>query len=738
MLVRRAIISSSSSRVPAAASRTITSSASSSSPSSDGQQQQPPRNPIFPGSKASSRRSRRVPNLFQYVGVNKSKAPADLKSKQKNKDSDANSLAVALRNLSTNPKLKDLCNSLAVAAYRFDVIKTLDITSQIHQHLQASSPQASVITTQHLPIFHALLKCFSKHGHLVECQGVIDDMQMSGLQVDLVSLNYLLEAAVFAGNSQAIHDTLNQISSLASHTSDSVPETASSSPPQNHGVLPNTSNWSSTTFTHLINSAYQSHNLEMALSLMATCLRNQVALEHDALRKILYLCFNTNEVRLAVELATASENGGLYTTTSDGQQSARVARRLESSLWMAMLAASAQNGYLPGVIHCWNRAVVTDLQTPDEGTLLRILAVAARDGHVDLAMAALERLHPGFGVLFGRVPVPDSAAPLSLKHAKRGLNMPRASLRPYRPGWTDPTDTQTRSLVMQEWHLAPLFEAHCQSHDFDGAIRAISLMKRCGHPVTPKSISMLAKICSNSPVLLNEAFQSLLRIGGDKNWGVDVVAVNALIYAAVLMDNPSTAIEIYKACWHLRDATLDPKAGQSQIAIPPNSLAADLSVSVGKWSPVDKGSVACVRPDLETYHQLILGCINTSDAETGRKLLTDLNALGLRPTTLTYERMIQLCLTQSSYEDAFGFMEQAKMSGLVPTRKSYEALILKCHSEQDERWKMVLDELEEAGHHLGNSIRLELGLNEEPMQPPGRTDAKSRGRPVRNVKTPFS
>ncbi len=70
-------------------------------------------------------------------------------------------------------------------------------------------------------------------------------------------------------------------------------------------------NWNATTFAHLLESACQDHNLEMASLMLSSCYRLGFTLPHQAITHTITLFLHSEEPRAAVELADLMEQGGL-------------------------------------------------------------------------------------------------------------------------------------------------------------------------------------------------------------------------------------------------------------------------------------------------------------------------------------------------------------------------------------------------------------------------------------------
>ncbi|KAN0064465.1 hypothetical protein ACQY0O_002091 [Thecaphora frezii] len=701
---------------------------------------------IFPASRASARPNPHAAPLFGSARAKRSTSSPNRNGRsQKATKAEETAELGTLRTLTQDPALKQLYTELSQVAYRHNVIAALDICDSIRRHVAAVSPDAGASasssaepsTSSNIPllpeaqmrgVYGLLLRCFAHHGLIEEANAVLQDMQRCNVTPDVEMLNLVLKAAVMRGDAHAIDEVLDQIGNLPG-PSDGAEAAAKEAPPPPPPVAGNsveaasrlffdhvappdvteahlesplskdyTRNWTSTTYTLMLLSAKASHSAEQALALLAACLRDGVTLEHEALRHVIDLCLHVGECRVAVELALESEQGGLAPPASQDERNrnaGRVPRRLAPSRWMAILRACAEKGYLPGAEVAWQKAVIEGLLVPEEGLLLRLLNVASAHGSVSFCVVLLRHIYPGFDRL------------LETGRSDGG-----------RPGKAV-AGSSAKNLVLQEWHLAPLFEAQCLHEDFGAAIRTLSIMKRCGHPLSQQMVSRLTQACYTSEALLERACSALLDLGSTMVFGVDVSAVNAVITAAIWRGKMDLAVSIYERSWDLYDAVQDlarhPNDAVAAAAVEPYHAKQRKAQRQGGGGDGSQAGVR-LRPNLETFHSLFSGCIDVKNRELGGRLIADLNALALKPTVLTYERMVLLCLTQTPYEDAFGFMEQAKLNGLRPSRKSYEGVVRKCHSVNDERWKWALEEMKEAGFYPNRRLCRELGIEYEEQQ----------------------
>jgi pentatricopeptide repeat protein len=382
---------------------------------------------------------------------------------------------------------------------------------------------------------------------------------------------------------------------------------------ERHGVVPNTH-----TYYHIILRYVEAHNLEMCLQCFAEMNARGVSPSLRTAQVVIELAASLGHPRLALDIAYAFEATSI--------------RKLEHKDWMRILDASTACHFVRslffrsftshscnvhqemGVTHAWQRAVVDLGVTPVEGQCIDVLHTTARCGLPNLAMHAVQVLI--------------------------GLQVP-----------------------LEEHHLAPVLEAFCERRMLEEAFSIVNLMRSSGVQCSPETALQLTnRICDNIDQV-DEAW-SILEKMKQQEKSVDVVSLNAIIHAAILLNDLQRAIGTYKAF-------------------------------------SDFG----VKPTISTFNHLLSGCISASHRELGDKLLSELRELGLVPDTITFERMVILCLTQTVYEDAFFYLEEMKGQGYMPPISVYTALIRKCVVSGDVRWKIALDEMKECGYAVSPTLQ---------------------------------
>ncbi|SNX84540.1 uncharacterized protein MEPE_03249 [Melanopsichium pennsylvanicum] len=672
--------------------------------SSGGATRASPSSSIYPDSKAADRRHPHAPQLFRHFrrrSLGQDSSPSK-ESKQR-----VSSDTYILRNVSTDLELKQLYNSLGKAADSHDAVHAAKLCQLIKERKEQISEIRGTISFEpdEKVVFLAIMRALAHHGLLEEVEAVHADMLAFGYDECIDSLNHMLLAAIVSANEEVTRAVLDRIFALPSSSPSVTDRTeqlakillnekhsASISKPGHAAgfTLPvqKTHNWNASTFAHMIDSACQDHNLEFALLLLSSCYRAGLTLPHESLTRLITLCLHCDEFRAAVELADLMEQGGLvYRLSSETVMESRssladnllrsevrsgqVARRLPPSIWMSILRSCAEGGYFPGVELAWSRAITQGLLSPDDGLLLAILGLAAKEGSAQMARVCLKHIDPTFEKQQTGL-TPDESASDSAAQPKQRLSSP------------------SMGMVIQEWHLAPLFEAYCSARDYAGALRTLRGYDQRGFRITDQTTRRLSTSIYPDKASLQLARDALNGSAMDPTAGTHIAIVNAILNAAVWVGDLTQAFEIYRAI-----------PSYHTVASPTSAQARSKS--------------NMLTPNVETFNALLSGCIDVADYETGIDLLKDLNKLQLKPTAVTFERMIVLCSTQRNYDDAFGFIEEAKEKGVAPSRKSYETLVRKCFREKDLRWERVLADMEDHGYRPGPGLSRELQLHPESL-----------------------
>lgn len=203
-------------------------------------------------------------------------------------------------------------------------------------------------------------------------------------------------------------------------------------------------------------------------------------------------------------------------------------------------------------------------------------------------------------------------------------------------------------------HLIPAWEAFCEARQFDRAMDVLGELHACGAETPP--MARLMRKAAESIDALKCASAALLRAPRS----VPSEAWSAVMYAAAeLQHMPTARILGY--------AAPQPTSGIIQA-----------------W-------LQC--------------CLDTKDRAEAERAWSFMHEQGITPTATCFERMVRMHLMQEQYEQAFALLEQTKQCALVPTRRMYAAMIWTCWQHNDERWRDLMQEMQEARYEPGERLR---------------------------------
>jgi pentatricopeptide repeat protein len=287
-----------------------------------------------------------------------------------------------------------------------------------------------------------------------------------------------------------------------------------------------------------------------------------------------------------------------------------------------------------GVIQSWTKVVQDLNMLPDEGVCIGVLHTAARHGLPELAADVL-----------------------------RVLKLMGAS-------W-------------QEYHFAAVIEAFCNAGQMKDAFSTLKVMRSASIQPLSGTVASIFDTISRDADALDAAWSLIDEMNKDEE-PVDVVLLNVIIQAAVVLGDLQRAMGLYK-------------------------VFADYHA----------------KPTVDTFNLLLSGCVATSHRELGDRILADMKETKVRPDSRTYENIILLCLTQPTYEDAFFYLEEMKAGKHRPTLKVYETLILKCISVGDTRYTLAFEEMTQCGHPISRELQTIVRNGTPSESPPTSTQYNS-------------
>ena len=247
------------------------------------------------------------------------------------------------------------------------------------------------------------------------------------------------------------------------------------------------------------------------------------------------------------------------------------------------LSISVSDGQVEGVETAWEHSTNSGGFAPDEGTITRVLDVAARNARPALALKALESL------------------------TKLGVET-------------------------QNHHVLALMEAHLNAGDVLAAIKTLSML-----PSDPDVDAIVALVIRlENADMIDKVFYALedAHKNGEK---VTVLSLNALITAAVRTNDLHRARAIQSA---MGDLGCTPNIGTF------NSLLLGCIEgghrSLGESIMKDIAKVG-LTPDAKTYENIITLALGPSEYEDAFVYLEQMKAQGLKPSREIYQMIMDKC-----------------------------------------------------------------------------------------------
>ena len=218
-------------------------------------------------------------------------------------------------------------------------------------------------------------------------------------------------------------------------------------------------------------------------------------------------------------------------------------------------------------------------------------------------------------------------------------------------------------VSLQEHHIAALLESFVTAGRVKDALTVLGIFAPDATDFTPELTHSIFKAISRNVDTVDEAYEHLEQTKRDGG-KVPIVAFNAVLSAAVALQDMQRAIGIYKA-------------------------AGDMGL----------------KPNVDSLNVLLSGCIVLAHRTLGDKLLLEARDFGIKPDAGTYERLIVLCLTQPTYEDAFFYLEEMKAAGFKPTYKVYDSLIRRTAKALDKRWELAMEEMMQMEYGFSDDLK---------------------------------
>ena len=242
---------------------------------------------------------------------------------------------------------------------------------------------------------------------------------------------------------------------------------------------------------------------------------------------------------------------------------------------------------LDGVLASWTRVTRSKRYSPDSGLISRVLDVAARAGHPQLATQALAAL----GNLGASV---------------------------------------------EEYHLAALLECYVAAGQVPEAFRVVSSIRANDLVPTINTVEPIAAVLT-SPELIDQAFYGLedMHKAGQP---VDLASINALILASARIKDLRRVRATQAA---IPDFGLKPDIDTFNTVLDGCIAAEHRPLGDTVLSEMQAAGVA---PTAETYEKLIQLCLLPDTYEDAFYYLEKMKAEDMRPSAAAYQAILRKCL----------------------------------------------------------------------------------------------
>ncbi|KAI0757198.1 hypothetical protein C8Q80DRAFT_1091740 [Daedaleopsis nitida] len=417
-------------------------------------------------------------------------------------------------------------------------------------------------------------------GKTINIMTIAKRMKEDGFRPDLTTYNSILQAcawekcqdearAVFADmlsmgvqpDRQTFHLLIQ-----TSHSADQSVLVEVLKTMEEWSILPN-----ETTYEIMISRFSANNRLELALQSLSQLARDGLSPTLTTASEVIRCAAKLGFSRLALDLADAFESTSV--------------RRLDSDVWVDILASSAEELYVEGTRRAWHEVVSKQNILPDEGCCLLVLHTAARHGLSGLALEVIETL--------------------------KRLN-----------------------IVWHEHHIAPVIEAMCYHGELKEAFMMFEFMRKHGITHTIETALPVLEIVKKDSDAVDSAWGTLEELH-EEGHTIDITAFNVVIHAAVALQDLQRAIGTYKAA-----AQLNVKPDILTFNTLLEGCVAARHRDLGDRLLSDMKELG-VRPDTTTYERMVRLCLTQSMYEDAFFYLEEMKSLGLVPPLLVYEAIIR-------------------------------------------------------------------------------------------------
>ncbi|ORX37197.1 hypothetical protein BD324DRAFT_600886 [Kockovaella imperatae] len=324
-------------------------------------------------------------------------------------------------------------------------------------------------------------------------------------------------------------------------------------------------------------------SLSQHIFVLCESLKRGYAVSPSLLRDTMEACCTWGNPRLALQLAAV------------GGQTPAHAKEIDAAMREEILVASAETGFMEGLEIAWTHASSTGVFAPDEGLILRIIDVAARNSRPDMAENALKYL--------------DSL----------------------------PVKVEPR-------HLLPLVEAHLNNGSVLAAVKVAASLPQ-DDDLKLDDLAPLIRHISDSEII-DKVFYHLedLHRTGER---LNVVSVNALIAAAVRLNDLHRARAIQSS---FEDLGVTPNMDTFNLLLKGCVTMEHRALGDNIMSEISKAGLS---PTQSTYEDMIALCLIPREYEDAFYYLEQMKSLNLMPSREIYRRLLEKCQRNNDHRGQF-------------------------------------------------------------------------------------
>jgi pentatricopeptide repeat protein len=249
-----------------------------------------------------------------------------------------------------------------------------------------------------------------------------------------------------------------------------------------------------------------------------------------------------------------------------------------------------------------------------------------------------------------------------------------ASARHGNPGLATAVLAHFTALGIQgrEYHYAPVLEAFCATGSLPEALQILDTMRTHGgvEPTLMTARPLVESMVSRRDIKWVDAGFDALEALHIKGQRIDPAAFNAVLKAAAEYGDLKRAVVIFRQA-----ESFD------------------------------------VKPNVETFNTLLSACVKAGAKDQAEIVKKDMESQ-LGATTKdadTFQHLIELYLSQENYEPAFQYLEEMKAARHRPPLSVYEGMVRKCWQASDERFRLVLEEMQLGGYKPSRGLIEFLG-----------------------------